>query len=103
MVIGLFGVDALRLVLVHGRNVVWAEVERPDHVEGDLAIKTEALEPDRGDLVAALVEGTDLCSVQLRLSTGERERDRRGTTDGMYGRRGHVKWVVREEKGEGGL
>jgi len=52
---------------------VWAEVERPDHVEGDLAIKTEALEPDRGDLVAALVEGTDLCSVQLRLSTGERE------------------------------
>ncbi len=32
-----------------------------------------------------------------------RERDRRDTTDGMYGRRGHVKWVVGEEKGEGGL
>jgi hypothetical protein len=72
VVIGLFGIDTLCLILVHGRNVVWTEVERPDHVEGDLAIKTEALEPDRGDLVATLVEGTDLCSVQNINRGGER-------------------------------
>jgi len=41
---------------------VWTEVESPDHVEGDLAVKPEALKPDRGDLVAALIEGTNLCS-----------------------------------------
>ncbi len=60
MVISLFGIYVLCLVLVHGRNVVWTEVESPDHVEGDLTVKPEALEPDRADLFAVLVEGTDL-------------------------------------------
>jgi hypothetical protein len=39
---------------------VRAEVERPDHVEVDLAVKPKTLEADRRDLVAVLVEGTDL-------------------------------------------
>jgi hypothetical protein len=66
MVIGLFGIDALRLFLVRGQKVVWTEVERSDHVEGDLAVKPEALETDRGDFFAALVEGSNLCSVQRK-------------------------------------
>lgn len=60
MVIDHFGIDALCLFLIHGRNVVWTEVKRSDHVEGDLAVKPEALEPDRCDFFAALVEGPDL-------------------------------------------
>lgn len=62
MVTGLFGIDAICLSLVRGRNVVWTEVERSDDVEGDLTVKAKALEPDRGDFVAALVECTDLYS-----------------------------------------
>jgi hypothetical protein len=66
VVIDLFGIGALCLFLVRGPNVVWTEVERSDHVEGDLAVKPEALEPDRGDFLTALVEGTNLCSVQRK-------------------------------------
>lgn len=73
MVIDLFGIDALRLFLVHGRNVVWAEVERSDNVEGDLAVKPKALEPDRCDFIAGLVEGTNLCSAQRKVGIN-RER-----------------------------
>lgn len=62
MVIGLFGIDAVCLSLVRSGNVVCAEVEGSDHVEGDLAVKPEALETDRGDFFAALVEGTNLCA-----------------------------------------
>ena len=78
MVIGLFGIDALCLFLARGRNIVWTEVERPDHVEGDLAVKPEALEPNRGNFLAALVEGTNLCSAKregrqyLELIDGEK-------------------------------
>ena len=66
VVIDLFGIDALCVFLVHRPNVVWTEVERSDHVEGNLAVKPEALEPDRVDFIAALVEGTDLCSEQRK-------------------------------------
>ena len=66
VVIDRFGIDALCLILVRGPNVVWTEVERSDHVESDLAVKPEALEPDRGDFLAALVEGTNLCSARRR-------------------------------------
>jgi hypothetical protein len=66
VVFDLFGIDALCLVLVHGLDVVWTEVERSDHVEGDLAVKPEALEPDRGNFFATLVEGTNLCSAQRK-------------------------------------
>jgi hypothetical protein len=74
-----FGVDELCVVLVRGRNVVWTEVERPNHVERDLAVEPEALKPDRGDLVAALIEGTNLCSAPQLGSAGggegKEERD----------------------------
>jgi hypothetical protein len=66
VVIEYFGIDVLCLFLVHGPNVVWAEVERSDHVEGDLAVKPEALEPDRGNFFSSLVEGTNLCSTQRK-------------------------------------
>jgi hypothetical protein len=78
---------------------VWTEVERSDHVEGDLAVKPEALEPDRGDFFAGLVEGTNLCSAHIGINRcGE---NRRGRTDGLCGRSGHVKtgMGVGEEKG----
>jgi len=100
VVIGLFGIDALCLFLIRGRNVVWTEVERSDHIEGDLAVKAKALEPDRGDFLAALVEGTNLCSVQRkeRISGSiDGERIREAGTDRLRGRRGHV----RMEMGEG--
>lgn len=61
MVVDLFGIDVPCLFLVHGPNVVWTQVERSDHIEGDLAVEPEALESDCGDFLAALVEGTDLC------------------------------------------
>ena len=63
VVVLFFGVDAgttLGRVLVHGRHIVRAEVERPDDVEGDLAVETETLKADGSDLVATLVEGTNL-------------------------------------------
>ena len=66
MVIDLFGINVLCLFLVCRSNVVWTEVERSDYVEGDLAVKPEALEPDRGDFIAALIEGTNLCSAQRK-------------------------------------
>jgi hypothetical protein len=66
VVFDLFGIDALSLFLVRRLNVVWTEVKRSDHVEGDLAVKPEALEPDRGDFIATLVEGTNLCSAQQK-------------------------------------
>lgn len=66
VVFDFFGIDALSLFLVRGLNVVWTEVERSDHIEGDLTVKPEALEPDRGDFIAALVEGTNLCSAQRK-------------------------------------
>jgi hypothetical protein len=66
VVIDLFGIEVFCLFLVHGLNVMWTEVERSGHVEGDLAVKPEALEPDSGDFFAALVEGTNLCSAQRK-------------------------------------
>lgn len=75
VIILLSGVDALPLVLVHGHDIVRAEVERPDHVERDLAVKTKTLEADRRDLVAVLVEGTNLYST-LGLRGGRERRAR---------------------------
>jgi hypothetical protein len=49
---------------------VCTEVERPEHFKGDLAVKAEALKPDRGDVVAALVEGTNLYSVRRKDAIG---------------------------------
>jgi hypothetical protein len=69
VVIDLFGIEVFCLFLVHGLNIIivmWTEVERSGHIEGDLAVKPEALEPDSGDFFAALVEGTNLCSVQCK-------------------------------------
>ena len=106
VVIGLFGIDAFCLFLVRGRNVVWTEVESSDHVEGNLAVKAEALEPDRGDLFAALVEGTNLCSVQRKeytLGSIDRESDRRGRTDRMCGRRGHIEMGMGEGEEKGAV
>jgi len=57
------GADArarLGRVLVHGHDIVWAEVERSDDVEGDLAVETKALKANGSDLITALVEGTNL-------------------------------------------
>jgi hypothetical protein len=94
VVIEHFSIDALCLFLVRGPNIVWTEVEGSDHVEGDLAVKPEALEADRGNFFAALVEGTNLRSAQrkerifiLGSIWGE---DRRGMTNGLCGRRGHI-------------
>jgi hypothetical protein len=105
VVIGLFGIDALCLFLARGRNVVWTEVERSDHVEGNLAVKPEALEPNRGNFLAALVEGTNLSSAKRKgrqyLGLIDGERNRRGRTDRLWRRRGHVEMImgVGEEKG----
>jgi hypothetical protein len=62
MVVLFFGVDAAStaVVLVHGHDIVGAEVERSDDIEGHLAVKTETLKADGIDLFAILVEGTNL-------------------------------------------
>jgi hypothetical protein len=78
---------------------VWTEVERSDHVEGDLAVKPEALEPNRGDFFAALVEGTNLCSAH-HIGINRWERNRGGRTNSLWRRRGHV---VGEERRRGQL
>ncbi len=81
MVIDLFGIGTLCLFLIRGPNVVWTEVQRSDHVEGDLAVKPEALEPDRGDFFAGLVQGTNLCSAQRLGSIGVEGIGEAGLTD----------------------
>lgn len=55
------GADArLGRVVVHGHDIMWAEVERSDDVEEDLAVETKPLKADGSDLIATLVEGTNL-------------------------------------------
>ena len=77
MVILLCGVDALGLVLAHGRDIMGTEVKRPDDVNRDLTIEAKTLKANGCDLFAVFVEGTNL----LRNEQG-RERERReGQTD----------------------
>jgi hypothetical protein len=49
-------------VLLCGMHVVGSQIERAQGIEGHLAVETEALEADGGDLLAVLVEGFDLAS-----------------------------------------
>jgi hypothetical protein len=78
VVVLFFGVDALGRILIHGRDIVGAEVERSDDIEGHLAVKTETLKADGIDLVAILVEGTNLkrCEIVLFITILEREGGR---------------------------
>jgi hypothetical protein len=55
---------------------VWTEVERPDDVEGHLAVETETLKADRSDLVTVLVEGTNLSLNHVNALRCENERER---------------------------
>ena len=77
VVVLLFRVDAgatLGRVLVHRHHIVRTEVERPDDVEGHLAVETEPLEADGRDLVAVLVEGTNLSLNHIGITLGREGR-----------------------------
>lgn len=49
------GLDGGLLGFGSGRRVVWAHIERAQDIEGDLAVKPEALEAYGADLLAILV------------------------------------------------
>lgn len=53
-------VEFLRLAGAGGGDIVGTKVEGADDIEGDLAVKAEALKADSGDLVAILVDGLNL-------------------------------------------
>lgn len=54
------GVYLASIGVGRGDDIVGAEVQRADDFQWDLAVKPEALETDRGDLLAVLIDGTDL-------------------------------------------
>jgi len=76
---------------------VRTEVERPDDVEGHLAVETETLKADGRDLVAILVEGTNLSLNHIGIIL-----EREGGTDCFHGGSGHVVGQIRERRERGG-
>jgi hypothetical protein len=79
---------------------VRSEVERPDDVEGHLAVETETLKAYGRDLVAVLVEGTNLSSESHQPNGIILERE--GETDCFHGGSGHVVGQIRERRERGG-
>jgi hypothetical protein len=61
-----YRVDLVGLLFSGSSDIVWTKVERPDDVEGNFAIETEALEASRGDLVTVLVEGAYLRNIRTK-------------------------------------
>ena len=59
----LYRVYLVGLLFSGSSDIVWTKVERPDDVEGNFAVETEALEANRSDLVTVLVESAYLRNV----------------------------------------
>lgn len=52
--------ESRAIALASGDNVVRAQVERPQDIEGDFTVEAKTLEADRCDFIAVLIQCADL-------------------------------------------